>query len=139
MAASSKKGRIRIWCIAQALTHVCTRSNSACMRDSRNPWFNLVVKEATTTRFKLLRFAFALSIVTYIDRVCISSADTAVSKDLHLSKDEMGWVFGAFTLAYAVFEIPSGRMGDWIGPRKVLTRIVLWWSAFTAATGLAWN
>ena len=95
--------------------------------------------DATTTRFKLLRFAFALSIVTYIDRVCISSAAPAVTADLHLSKDQMGWVFGAFTLAYAVFEIPSGRMGDWIGPRKVLTRIVLWWSAFTAATGLAWN
>jgi ACS family glucarate transporter-like MFS transporter len=97
------------------------------------------VKEPTTTRFTLLRFAFALSIVTYFDRVCISTAATAVSTDLHLGKDQMGWVFGAFTLAYAVFEIPSGRMGDRIGPRKVLTRIVLWWSAFTAATGLAWN
>jgi MFS family permease len=97
------------------------------------------VNEATTTRFTLLRFAFALSIVTYIDRVCIATAATAVSSDLHLTTDQMGWVFGAFTLAYAVFEIPSGRMGDRIGPRKVLTRIVLWWSAFTAATGFAWS
>jgi len=80
-----------------------------------------------------------MSIVTYIDRVCISSAATAVSTDLHLTTPQMSWVFGAFTFAYAVFEIPSGRLGDWIGPRKVLTRIVLWWSAFTAATGLAWN
>jgi len=87
----------------------------------------------------LLRFAFALSIVTYIDRVCISSAATAVSADLHLTTAQMSWVFGAFTFAYAVFEIPSGRLGDRTGPRKVLTRIVLWWSAFTAATGLAWN
>ena len=51
----------------------------------------------------------------------------------------MGWVFSVFTFAYAAFEIPSGWMGDVMGPRKVLTRIVLWWSAFTAATGLAWN
>ena len=51
----------------------------------------------------------------------------------------MGWVFSAFTWAYAAFEIPSGWMGDVMGPRKVLTRIVIWWSAFTAATGLAWN
>ncbi len=95
--------------------------------------------EPTRTRSTLMQFAFALSIVTYLDRVCISTAQTAVSKDLHLSTSQMGWVFGAFTLAYAVFEIPSGRMGDRIGPRKVLTRIVLWWSAFTAATGLVWN
>jgi MFS transporter, ACS family, glucarate transporter len=86
-----------------------------------------------------LQFAFALSIVTYVDRVCIATAATAVSADLQLSTDQMGWVFGAFTFAYAVFEIPSGRLGDIIGPKKVLTRIVLWWSAFTAATGLAWN
>jgi MFS family permease len=51
----------------------------------------------------------------------------------------MGWVFSAFTMAYAIFEIPSGWLGDTTGPRKVLTRIVLWWSAFTMATGLAWN
>ena len=47
----------------------------------------------------------------------------------------MGYVFGAFALAYALFEIPGGWLGDRIGPRRVLLRIVLWWSAFTAATG----
>jgi MFS family permease len=47
----------------------------------------------------------------------------------------MGWVFTAFTFAYAVFEIPAGWLGDRFGPRKVLTRIVLWWSLFTALTG----
>ncbi len=97
------------------------------------------MNEASTTRFTLIRFAFALSIVTYIDRVCIATAATAVSGDLGLTTAQMSWVFGAFTFAYAVFEIPSGRLGDRIGPRKVLTRIVLWWSTFTAATGLAWN
>jgi len=51
----------------------------------------------------------------------------------------MGWVFSAFTFAYAVFEIPTGWMADVFGPRKTLMRIVLWWSAFTAASGLAWN
>lgn len=51
----------------------------------------------------------------------------------------MGWVFSAFTFAYAIFEIPTGWLGDKFGPRKVLTRIVLWWSAWTAATGIAWN
>ncbi len=90
-------------------------------------------------RFTLLRFAFTLSVVTFLDRVCIASAASSIRADLHLSTIQMGWVFSAFTLAYAVFEIPSGWLGDTIGPRKVLTRIVLWWSAFTMATGTAWS
>jgi ACS family glucarate transporter-like MFS transporter len=45
-------------------------------------------------------------------------------------------VTGIFTIAYAVFGVPSGALGDRIGPRKVLTRIVLWWSLFTSATGM---
>jgi ACS family glucarate transporter-like MFS transporter len=51
----------------------------------------------------------------------------------------MGWVFSAFGLAYALFEIPGGWLGDKIGPRKVLMRVVILWSLFTAATGRAWN
>jgi len=90
-------------------------------------------------RFILLRFAFALSVVTYLDRVCIATAAISIREDLHLTAVQMGWVFSAFTLAYAIFEIPSGWLADTIGPRKVLTRIVLWWSAFTMATGAAWS
>ena len=55
---------------------------------------------------------------------------------LHIGPAGWGWVTGIFTLAYGAFEIPSGALGDRIGPRKVLTRIVLWWSAFTSLTGL---
>ncbi len=51
----------------------------------------------------------------------------------------MGSIFSAFAVAYALFEIPGGWMGDWMGPRKVLMRIVIWWSTFTALTGFAWN
>lgn len=94
---------------------------------------------ATRSRFILLRLALALSIITFLDRVAISSAALAIRGELHLTAVQIGWVFSAFTFAYAVFEIPSGWLGDVIGPRKVLARIVLWWSAFTAATGLAWN
>src|SRR5262249_40242655 len=47
-----------------------------------------------------------------------------------------GMLFSAFTLAYALFEVPSGWLGDVYGPRRTLIRIVLWWSLFTALTGL---
>ena len=97
------------------------------------------MQQPTRGRFTLLRLALALSIITYLDRVAISSAALSMRKDLGLDAIQMGWVFSAFTFAYAAFEIPSGWLGDVIGPRKVLARIVLWWSAFTMATGLAWN
>lgn len=94
---------------------------------------------ATRVRYTVLYFTLALAVITYLDRVAIASAATAIRGELGLSAAEMGWVFSAFTFAYAAFEIPSGWLGDVIGPRKVLTRIVLWWSGLTMVTGLAWN
>src|SRR5215467_14206081 len=91
---------------------------------------------ATRVRGRVLAFAFLLAVVTYLDRVCISAA-AFIMEDLHLSLLQMSVVFSAFTLAYSVFEIPSGWLGDVKGPRRVLTRIVLWWSAFTMLTGTA--
>jgi MFS family permease len=81
----------------------------------------------------------SLAVVMYIDRVCISQAAPLMRKDLGLTDIEMGWVFSIFAWAYAVFEVPGGWLGDRIGPRRVLIRIVLWWSFFTAATGWVWN
>ncbi len=81
--------------------------------------------------------AFFLSMVTYLDRICISTAAPFIMEDLGLTLVQMSLVFSVFTLAYSVFEIPSGWLGDVVGPRRVLTRIVLWWSAFTMMTGLA--
>jgi ACS family glucarate transporter-like MFS transporter len=90
-------------------------------------------------RYWVVVFAVTLAVVTYIDRVCISFAAPAIRADLHLSQVQMGYVFSAFAWAYALFEIPGGFLGDWLGPRRVLLRIVMWWSFFTAATGWAWN
>jgi ACS family glucarate transporter-like MFS transporter len=88
-------------------------------------------------RWRVLGFAFSLSVVTYLDRICISAAAPFIMDDLHLSFLEMSVVFGAFTLAYSLCEVPSGWLGDLRGPRRVLTRIVLWWSGFTMLTAAA--
>src|SRR6266705_1529365 len=93
----------------------------------------------TRARHRILVFAATLAIITYIDRVCISQAAPGIQHDLGLTKVQMGWAFAAFAWAYALFEIPGGWLGDKIGPRKVLMRVVVWWSFFTAATGWAWN
>jgi ACS family glucarate transporter-like MFS transporter len=88
-------------------------------------------------RARVLGFAFLLAVVTYLDRVCISAAAPYIMEDLRLSVLQMSVVFSAFTLSYSLFEIPSGWLGDVKGPRRVLTRIVLWWSAFTMLTAAA--
>jgi len=93
----------------------------------------------TRARHVTLAFALALAVITYIDRVGISQASGLIRKDLGLTTIQMGWVLGIFGWMYALFEIPGGWLGDRIGPRRVLMRIVIWWSIFTAATGWAWN
>jgi ACS family glucarate transporter-like MFS transporter len=76
-----------------------------------------------------------LAIITYLDRVCISVAGPRMQDALGISPEQWGWVGSVFLLGYALFEIPSGHLGDRLGARRVLTRIVLWWSVFTALTG----
>ncbi|NUQ65310.1 MAG: MFS transporter [Pirellulales bacterium] len=85
-------------------------------------------------RYKVVGMAVLLAMVTYLDRACISTLAPYIQKDLGLDKTQMGYVFSAFALAYAVFEIPTAWWADRMGTRKVLTRIVVWWSSFTVAT-----
>jgi MFS family permease len=84
-----------------------------------------------------MAFLLALSFLTYFDRVCIVRVQSEIQSDLGISDERMGLVFGAFWLAYAVFEIPAGWLGDRFGARLALTRVVLAWSLFTALTGAA--
>ncbi|MBS1790355.1 MAG: MFS transporter [Acidobacteria bacterium] len=78
-----------------------------------------------------------MAVITYLDRLCISAAMPSITADFNLSLTQKGMVFSAFTLAYAAFEIPGGWLGDRYGARLALTRVVMWWSAFTALTGAA--
>jgi MFS family permease len=96
------------------------------------------LQQPTQVRYGVLGFACALSMITYLDRVCIASAASLIKESLGLDDvADLKMAFTAFALAYAVFEIPSGWLGDMFGPRNVLIRIVLWWSVFTALTGFA--
>jgi MFS family permease len=96
----------------------------------------MLPQSPTRVRYGVLGFACALSMLTYLDRACVASAATTLVSDLGLSSvADLKWAFAAFALAYAVFEVPAGWWGDRFGPRRVLMRIVLWWSLFTALTG----
>ncbi|MGC4252508.1 MAG: MFS transporter [Sphingobium sp.] len=90
-------------------------------------------------RYGVVGFALSLAVIAYIQRVAIGQAAGPIAHDLHLDKEQLGLVLGAFGLSYALFEIPMGLLGDKLGARRVLARIVFLWSIFTALTGAAWN
>src|SRR5215469_7675333 len=94
---------------------------------------------ATSARYRVTGFAISLAALAYVQRVAISQAAEGIQSDLHLGKAQLGLIFGAFGLSYALFEVPNGLLGDRLGVRSTLTRIVVAWSAFTALTGAAWN
>jgi len=87
-------------------------------------------------RYRVGVLLFLLSSITYLDGICISVAGPRIREYLRIGLQQWGWVVGVFAIAYWLFEIPGGWMADRFGPRVVLTRIVLWWSAaFTPLTG----
>ena len=98
--------------------------------------WGLVNSQSTKDRYRVVGLLILLFAITYLDRVCISVAGPRIQEDLQINPIGWGWVTGMFTLSYCLFEIPTRALGDRIGLRRVLTRIVLWWSAFTALTGV---
>ena len=90
-------------------------------------------------RYRVLGMLILLFAITYLDRVCISVAGPLMQADLGIGPVGWGWITGVFTLSYCLFEIPTGLLGDRWGPRRLLTRIVLWWSVFTSLTGMVSN
>jgi MFS family permease len=90
----------------------------------------------TRVRYGVLAFCCILSMITYLDRVCFGTVAPFIQKEFGLSDGELGWLFTAFALSYAVFEVPTGWLGDKYGARMTLIRIVLWWSIFTVLTGM---
>ncbi|HVJ82587.1 MAG TPA: MFS transporter [Planctomycetia bacterium] len=121
----------------------------------------------TTVRYLVLAVICSLAFITYVDRICMSRAQADIKRDLNLfeltaenerelaaqgkqddpkarelqgeqnAKERMGWIMSAFLWGYVIFEIPGGWLGDRWGVRPMITRIVIWWSIFTALTGSA--
>src|SRR5574341_888027 len=90
-------------------------------------------------RYVFVAGTFLLSVLLYVDRVCISAAEKPVARDLGLTDRQMGWVLSAFALGYALFQMPAGLLADRFGPRRVLTAVVVFWSIFTGLTATAVN
>jgi MFS transporter, ACS family, glucarate transporter len=93
----------------------------------------------TRVRYAVLGFIIAAYMITYIDRVLLSAAVPSIQKEFHFSLTTMGWVISAYSIAYALFQIPGGWLGDRLGPRIALAGVVTWWSVFTFCTALTWS
>ena len=88
---------------------------------------------STRIRWILIFWIFTISAVAYLDRVNISIAGRAIANEFHLTNVQLGWVFSAFVIGYAISQAPGGALADRIGPRKVLTMGVIWWGLFTVS------
>jgi MFS family permease len=88
-------------------------------------------------RYQVLFVLSVLSMITFLDRIALSSASGNIMDELHISTVQWGWILGMFTIAYAAFEIPTGWLGDRFGGKRILIRVVLWWSFFTIMTGFS--
>src|SRR5262245_16216313 len=114
------------------------RSNVATFR-AASAFAVQTESKPTQRRFILIGLVFLHTLHTYIDRVCISAAAGDIKRELDVSDQMMGHIFGVFAIGYALFQIPAGWMADRYGPRRALTWVVGLWSAFTALTGFAFN
>src|SRR5262245_45549322 len=97
------------------------------------------MERPTHVRHVVLGLTVAAYMITYMDRVVISSAVPVIQKEFGFSLGTMSYIIASFRWGYALFQIPGGWFGDRIGPRRALTIIVTWWSVFTSATALAWS
>ena len=90
----------------------------------------------TRVRFLLAFWLFVLSGVAFLDRTNISIAGIQISKEYGLGNQRLGWIFSAFLIGYAGFQLPAGWLAARFGPRRVLTLGVLWWGVATALTAM---
>jgi MFS transporter, ACS family, glucarate transporter len=96
----------------------------------------LITFLSTRIRWILIFWIFTISAVAYLDRVNISIAGRSIANEFHLTNIELGWVFSAFVIGYAIAQAPAGWLADRLGPRLVITAGVIWWGIFTSALTL---
>ena len=91
----------------------------------------------THVRWAVIGMLAVISGTTYMDRLNLGIAGKYIQDQYAFSDQTMGWILSAFVLGYALFQVPSGWAGDRIGPRRMLTFAIVWWSVFTVLTALA--
>ncbi len=91
----------------------------------------------TRVRWHVVTLMAIMAGLTYIDRLNLGIVGKYVQEEFEFDSQTMGWIFGAFSLGYAVFHLPGGWLADRFGARRVLTGAILCFSIFTAVTAIA--
>lgn len=114
-------------------------ANAMSLRKETYPPTKTVTTELrpSEVRWRIIAILAFIAALTYLDRLNLGIAGKYIQDEFHFDTQTMGWILSCFVLGYAVFQVPGGRLGDRFGPRRVITFAILWWSVFTAATGLA--
>jgi len=110
------------------------QSVSPAARGSASPPGSL---QPTRVRWRIVGLLALITALTYLDRLNLSIAGKYIQDEFAFSTQTMGYLLSAFVWGYALCQVPGGWLGDRYGPRAVLTLAILWWSVFTAATGIA--
>ena len=82
---------------------------------------SVIADKPTQVRYGVLAFACALSMITYLDRVCFGTVASNIKSEFGLTESGMGWLFTAFAFSYAMFEVPTGWLGDKYGAEERLS------------------
>lgn len=85
----------------------------------------------------ILALLCAMYFLTYVDRVNVSTAAAGFGDEFHLSKTQIGTVFGAFGFSYLLFQVIGGWVSDRFGVRRTLIASGLVWAVATVVTGFA--
>ena len=97
------------------------------------------IRRPSHVRYAVLGLTVVAYMITYMDRQILAVARPVISAELHISLVMMGWITFSFRIAYALFQIPGGWLGDRFGARRALALVVTWWSIFTGLTAMAWS
>lgn len=94
----------------------------------------MVERPQSHERWFLIFLIFLIGAVAFLDRVNISIAGKSIAEEFHFSNIQLGWIFSAFQVGYAIFQTPGGRLVDRLGARRVVAAGIMWWGVFTAFT-----
>src|SRR5271163_3923984 len=94
----------------------------------------MYAKRHTRKRFLLAFWLFVLSAISFLDRTNVSIAGLQISSEYGLGNQRLGWIFSAFLIGYAGFQVPAGWLASRFGPRLVISLGVVWWGVATALT-----
>jgi sugar phosphate permease len=87
-------------------------------------------------RYRVLAAACTLAVLTYVQRQGFVGGTPFIKQDLGLNDAQMGYLASVWLVAYGIFQVPGGLLGDLFGGRHVLTALVLGWSVLTGVVAL---